>query len=223
MWYLRGLDAHNHASATRYGKYNGRYCMAFTGNTCPEALQTLLEREPATRQSRADLMSVSTIALVKRQVPRRVRREPPPGWHEAGNDELTVTWVRDRPLPAAGGVTWEEKGLDVTTLSQEPETVRLRVDRVPSGGGTFVMSRLDWPGYEATNAELEPPTDDYLLTVRVPESSEGEEVTLSYAPPHWSALRSGLLGAVAIGLGWSVVAAGLALVRGRSVTPRRRR
>ena len=223
MWYLRGLDSQNHASSTRYGAYNVRYCMAFTGNTCPEALQTLLEREPTARLRRADLMSVSTIVLVKRQVPPRVRQEPPPGWQVTATDELTVTWLRDRPLPAAGGVTWEEQGLELTMLSQEPETVRLGVDRVPTGGGTFVMSRLDWPGYEVVNAEHESPTDDYLLTVRVPESSEGEVITLSYAPPHWSVLRAGLLGAVGFGMLWSALAAGLALARRRSATPPRRR
>lgn len=223
MWYLRGLDSQNHASATRYGAYNARYCMAFTGNTCLEALPRLLKREPTTGLSRAKLMSVSTIVLVKRDVPRRERREPPRGWHEAASDELTVTWVRDRPMPAAGGVSWVQKGLGVTALSQEPESVRLRVDRVPSGGGTFVMSRLDWPGYVATNAELESPIDDFLLTVRVPESSEGKVVTLSYAPPHWNVLWVGLLGAVGLGVTWSVAAAVLALMRRRSArSPRRR-
>ncbi|MGH3588286.1 MAG: hypothetical protein ACRDQ0_18440, partial [Pseudonocardia sp.] len=214
-WYLRGLNVQNHASATRFGAYNKRYCMAFTGNTCPDALQTLLERVPGTGRSRADLMSVSTIALVKRTVPPRYWREPPPGWHEAARDELTITWVRDRPMPPVGGVTWEQKGLDLTELSQQPAVVRLRVDRVPSGGGTFVMSRLDWPGYEVTNAVHESPVDDYLLTVRVPDSAEGEVVTLSYAPPHWSLLWPGLLGAVGIGLVWSAVADALALVRRR--------
>lgn len=223
MWYLRGLDSQNHASSTRYGAYNVRYCMAFTGNTCPEALQTLLDREPTTGQSRADLMSVSTIVLVKRQVPPRVRKDPPPGWHVAATDELTVTWVRDRPLPAAGGVTWEEQGLDVITLSQEPESVRLRAENVPSGGGTFVMSRLDWPGYEISNAEHASPTDGYLLTVQVPQSSEGEVITLSYAPPHWTVLRALLLGGIGFGALWSALAVGAVLARRRSATTPRRR
>jgi len=218
MWYLRGIDVQNHASATRFAAFNRRYCIAFTGNSCPEALPRLLEREPSTGLSRADLMSVSTIALVKRDVPRRERRKPPPGWHEAATDRLSVTWVRDRPLPPAGGVTWQQKGLELTGVTRGPEAVSLHVDGVPPGGGTFVMSRLDWPGYRVTNARHVPPVDGYLMTVRVPESSEGGLLTLSYAPPHWGGLRAGLLGAIGLGLAWSVLAATLTLRTRRSLS-----
>jgi hypothetical protein len=100
-------------------------------------------------------------------------------------------------------------------VSSEDETVRLRADRVPAGGAEFVMSRLDWPGYTFTNAERSTPTDGYLLTVQVPESSEGEVVELSYAPPHWDALRAGLLGSVGLAVLWSLAAAGLAFARRR--------
>jgi len=73
----------------------------------------------------------------------------------------------------------------VRELGRGDTEVRLAVEDVPAGGGVVVLSRLAWPGYEATNAAVGEPTDAYLLTIDVPRDVAGETITVRYRPPGW--------------------------------------
>jgi hypothetical protein len=214
-WYVSGLRMNNVHANTGHHAYSKRYCFNYLGFTCRGSLRALLAEEPHTGRSRADLLSVNSLVLLKSTVPAKRAENPPPGWHVAKDERMSVTWTRDEPVPTAGGVTWASDGLDVTEVERDDESVRLKVGDVPSAGGEIVLSRIDWPGYQVTNATVADPVDDYLLTLRVSPDQANSEIDVRYAPPHWTLTLVGLAAAVATGLIWSLVAALLPLARRR--------
>jgi hypothetical protein len=64
------------------------------------------------------------------------------------NDVRTV-WLRDRPLPSDGRVSWSSEGVQVLADSARPQHEIVRY-RSSSGAGRILFARLDWPGYTAT-------------------------------------------------------------------------
>jgi hypothetical protein len=206
-WYVSDRHVQNVHGNTSFAAYARRYCFNAVGSTCTGALRKLFSTEPTTGAKRVDLLSVNSVALLKRSYPKRIRLSPPPGWHVADHSGGTVVWVRDRRVSSAGGVVWRTRGLKVTEVSRDDTTVRLRLGNVSSRGGRIVLSRLDWPGYRIQGATEVDPIDRYLLTLEVTPAESGKEVTLEYAPPHWHAML-GLLGLVGgASIGWSVVEA----------------
>jgi hypothetical protein len=214
-WYVSGRSVQNVHGNTGYRAYSRRYCMDTFGLTCPEALPTLLSTEPTTGLVRADLLSVSSIVLLKTDVPDPVSQAPPTGWHVADDSKASVVWARDHPMPTAGGVAWHTAGLGVVQQSRDDTSVHLKVGDVPAGGGEIVFSRIGWPGYQVSNGAVTDPVDDYLLTVRVSPKDANKQITIRYGPPHWGLLIRLLAAAIAIGLAWSLFAA-LGPLRGRS-------
>jgi hypothetical protein len=206
-WYVNGRSVQNVHANTGYRAYSTRYCMTTFGLTCAAALPTLLSTEPTTGLARADLLSVSSIVLLKTDIPDPVAQAPPSGWHIADDSKASVVWVRDHPMPTAGGVAWQTPGLGVVQTSRDDTSVHLKVGDVPAGGGEVVFSRIAWPGYQASNATVTDPVDDYLLTVHVSPKNANKDITIHYAPPHWAFLIRLLLAAIAIGLAWSLLAA----------------
>jgi hypothetical protein len=215
MWHLTPHRVHNVHAIAGFAAYGKRYCMDYHGFTCPEALDRVLSAEPVTGATRADLLSVSTLYLIKGRAPADRLHEPPDGWHVAGENDTAVTWVRDDPLPVAGGVVWSSPGTSVTELSMDARKARFRVDAVPPGGGQVALSRLAWPGYRVAGASLGDPIEDYLLTVDVPAGSAGTVVTVDYAPPAWRFEVACLVVAVSVGLLWSLMEAARAVARRR--------
>jgi hypothetical protein len=213
-WYVNGRSVQNVHANTGYLAYSDRYCMNTFGLTCPEALPTLLSTEPTTGLARVDLLSVSSLVLLKPDVPAAVAAAPPAGWHIADQSPASVIWVRDHPMPTAGGVAWHTPGLDLVQTSRDDTTVHLKIGAVPPGGGDVVFSRIAWPGYQAGNATVAHPVDDYLLTVHVSPDDANKQLTIHYQPPHWTFLIRLLAAALLIGLAWSLLTA---------LTPRRRR
>jgi hypothetical protein len=214
-WYVNGRSVQNVHANTGYKAYSTRYCMTTFGLTCPDALPTLLSTEPTTGLARADLLSVSSIVLLKTDVPDASAQAPPTGWHVASDTKASVVWVRDHPMPTAGGVAWQTPGLGAVATSRDDTSVHLKVGDVPAGGGEIVFSRIGWPGYQVSNATVVHPVDDYLLTVRVSPKDANKQITIRYAPPHWHLLILLLATAIAIGLAWSLVAALAPRVRRR--------
>ena len=212
-WYVSGLRMNNVHANTGNREYTRRYCFNYLGSTCKEALDTLFTKEPHTGRARVDLLAVNSIALLKSDIPRKRAMDPPAGWHVAGKEPMGVTWTRDEPVPTAGGVVWASDGLEVAEVTRDDESVRLEVAEVPPGGGEVVLSRLAWPGYQATGATLADPVDNYLLTLRVSPDQTGSEIEVRYAPPHWTLLLVALAAAVAAGLIWSIGAAASPVVR----------
>jgi len=186
-WYLNPHPIHNAGTAISFRAYYEKFCMRWSGSTCRDALATLFEREPLTGRRWVDLMSISTVLVVRGVYPGMRLLHPPAGWHVAVRGVFTVTWVRDSPVPTAGGVVWSSPGTLVQTISSTDRDVSFRVRAVPARGGKVVLSRLAWPGYdvEGGGAHLGKPVDDMLLTVVVPPGTEGGVVHLHYSPPGW--------------------------------------
>jgi hypothetical protein len=185
-WYLNDRSMQSTYTTVGFRAYNRRFCARYNGATCPRALQKLLEREPTTGQRWVDLLSVSTLVVFRETFPADTIDEPPTGWREAAATDYTVTWVREEPLPTAGGVAWSSPGVEVSATQNEDRTLRLRVGTVPPGGGTVVLSRLAWPGYHAEGARVAEPLADQLLTLRVDAGSSGQEIEVRYSPPGWA-------------------------------------
>lgn len=215
-WYVSPHPVQNVYSTIGFTAYNDQYGMRFDGATYPWLIYVLSSYEPRTALPRADLLSISSVLLVRRDFGAdTVPPAPPPGWHVANESALSLTWVRDQPLPPAGGLVWASPGLAVTQVSSTTREARVRVDRAPSQGGQLVFSRLAWPGYAVSGGGLAAPVDGYLLTVDVPATAAGQTIAVRYSPPGWQIERlAGLLG-VGLGAVWSLAFAVARLVRRR--------
>lgn len=204
LWDLTGRPVHNGYTPLGFREYNRRFCVRFNGDVCTEALPRLLRVEPTTGLPWVDLHSISTLVLV--DLPDSETARPPAGWRVAHGDPPVVTWVRDRPLPTAGGVVWSGPGTRVTQLSQTETSTTFRVDEV-GADPTAVLSRIAWPGYQVEGAELDDPLGEHLLRVRLSPDDVGSTVTVRFRPPGWRLELASLLGALTLGVAWSVVAA----------------
>jgi hypothetical protein len=205
-WYLNRHAVQNTYTTISFKTYHDRYCINYVGATCPEALDELFSVEPTTQTRRVNLLSVSTLLLVKADFSESRLRSPPSGWHVAGSTRWSVTWVRDDPVPSAGGPVWTSAGTSVSQVSVTDRTARMRIGRVPARGGKVVLSRLDWPGYDVDGGRLLDPVDGYLVTVSVPPSSAGQTVTLHFSPPGWTIELVCWWAAVLFGAAWALVA-----------------
>jgi hypothetical protein len=206
-WYLNPHDVQNTYTTISYQAYRTRYCMGYNGDTCPEAFATLFSTEPTTGRPRIDLLGVNSLVLVRADYPAQTLSHPPVGWRVAGQTTYSVTWTRTAPVPGAGGVAWTSPGTTVSTVQTAPTRTTFRVDRVPPGGGTVVLSLLDWPGYSTTAGSITDPVDGYLLTVHVPASAAGRTVDVGFHPPGWTAEVGAWVLALVGGAAWSAVAA----------------
>jgi hypothetical protein len=211
-WYRNPATVQNGYSTIRFRTFNERFCRQYNGFTCPGMLRAVLADEPTTGRPWVDLLSISTLVMYRPDFnPARLAR-PPAGWTVAGTSRWTVTWVRDTPVPTAGGIVSTSPSVRVAELSDSDQSVRFRVDRVPAGGGTVVFSRLAWPGYEVSGASLITPTAKMLVTVHLDASSTGRTVTLAWNPPGWRFEQATWWLAILGGLGWSI---GIAVNRRR--------
>jgi hypothetical protein len=203
-WYRNPAVVQNSYSTIRFRAFNEQFCRQYNGLTCRDLLKQVLAVEPTTGRPWVDLLSISTLVMYRPDFrPARLSR-PPAGWTVAARSRWTVTWVRDHPLPTAGGVVWTSDSVRISHARHSDQTVRFRVDHVPAGGGTVVLSRLAWPGYAVTGASLADPTDKFLVTVHLQPSSTGRTVTVAWNPPGWGLERAAWWLAVVGGLAWSL-------------------
>lgn len=201
-WYLNPHPVQNTYTAISFEDYYDRYCIYYEGSTCPELLDTLFTREPVTGLQRVDLLAVSTLLLVRADFAERTLLSPPSGWHVSDSSQWSVTWVRDDPVPTAGGPVWSSPATAVSVEYVDSRTLRMRVGRVPATGGRVVLSRLAWPGYQVDVGRLVEPTDGYLLNVELPASASGQVVTVHFAPPGWKVEIVSWWAAVVGAAGW---------------------
>jgi hypothetical protein len=213
-WYLTGLSAQNTYTAISEAAYKARYCIYYQGDTCPGLLPTLFSVEPTTGRARVDLLGVSSLLLVRADYPARTLAHPPPGWQLAERTPYAVLWTRRTPVPGAGHVVWTSPGTTVSSVTAGDTSTTFRVDRVPSDGGTVVLSLLDWPGYSTSVGSLADPVDGYLLTVHVPAAAAGQRVDVVFRPPGWTAEVAAWALALVGAATWSVWSA-VALRRSR--------
>jgi hypothetical protein len=207
LWDLTGKPVHNGYTTLGFRDYNYRFCVRFNGDTCPEALDAMLETEPTTRLPWVDLHAISTLVLVDLPAPRTL--QPPDGWHVARAQGHVVTWVRDRPLPTAGGVVWSSSGTRVHEVARTETSTTFVVDQVREQDASVVLSRIAWPGYQVTGAGFDHPLGGHLLRVGLRPDDVGSTVTIRFRPPGWRLEVAALGAAILLGLGWALsVAAG---------------
>ncbi len=211
-WYLTDARVANTYTTIGFRRFGEVYCMDHLGQTCARSLRVLLSTEPTTGKRRVDLLSVSTLLLWRPTIGKPADGPPPAGWHVARRTANTVMWVRDHPMPTAGGVVATSPGTSVEQLAQSPRQVSFRVRSVPPGGGTVTFSRLAWPGYAVRGGgPLADPVEGYLLTAKVPAESQGLVETVRFTPPGWLIGLACLAASLVLGLLWSLAA----LVRSR--------
>ena len=200
-WYISPQDVQSTYTTIGYETYTKRFCVLYSGNLCPRGLTALFETDPGTGAVRADLLSVSSLQLLRTDFSAQRLDNPPAGWHVAHRSTYAVTWVRDRVLPRAGGVTWTSDGVRVTEQTRDTRSVTFTVDAVPAGGGRVVLSRLQWPGYTVSGAAFTDPTDGYLATVALTPGTVGKQVTVSFSPPGWALELATLAAATLLAVG----------------------
>ncbi|WP_029151065.1 YfhO family protein [Microbacterium indicum] len=204
LWYLADTPVASVYTVLPFSAFANDLCSDLRGLTCADALGTLWSIDPDTGERVSDLMSISAIVAAK----ATYETEPvaPEGWHLAREGYWNWFFERDEPLPSAGGVTYTDSELSDVEVTDT--TVTFTVDEVgPSG--EVVLSRLPFPGYSVSGAELADPVRGYLLTVDVSGAEPGDTVTVRFLPPPFPILVASFVGA------WLVLAAWL-LLRARS-------
>jgi hypothetical protein len=203
-WYVNPVSVVNRYQLLGFVGFNGALCMGYSGETCPELAQSLFEVRTATGLTLADELAISSAQIVKTPSTEQYLDNPPRGWHVADDGALTQTWVRDEVIAGAGGIV-ASSGLNVSDVRRSPENVTFRVDDAPTGG-TVTFSRLAWPGYEVSGAELAPPADGFLLTIDVPPGASGD-ITVSFRPAGIGISVGALMASLAIAAVWTITAA----------------
>jgi hypothetical protein len=202
LWDLTGKPVHDGYTTLGFRDYNFKFCIRFNGDVCPQALDRMFEIEPVTGLQWVDLHAISTLVLV--DLPAWRTKHPPPGWHEAHREKRVVTWVRDRVLPTAGGVVWTSPGTQVHQVGQTETSVTFVVDRVAGDDASVALSRIAWPGYRVDGAAFDDPLGGHLIRVGLSPDDVGSTVTVSFRPPGWRLEIASLVGALVLGLAWSV-------------------
>ena len=216
LWYISQTRGINLYSPSGYAAFNTSLCMApYYGITCYDAAGTLFTPVPdAGNTLLVDLIGLDTIQFVSDTPAHldelRARFATPPGWSLSSRGDLSFVWQRDQALSNTGAPAWSTEGLHYSVVSVDATRVVVHVDSVPASGGRIVFSRLAWPGYQAHNGSLAKPVAGYLLTVAVPPSSAGANLSLTFRPPGW------LIEIIAFVLSW-LMAIALSVCRWRQV------
>lgn len=206
LWYIPDPSVQNAYTVVFYPGYQDKMCMEYQGSTCPELYERLFEPQPETGLPLADLIGVSSVQVVKSDVPEDIWRTVPDGWHIVSDTERTRLIVRDAPVPGAGSVVWTSEGTRVQVDHADEMGVTFTVDEVPEGGGTVALSRIPWPGYSVDGGTIaEEPIEGFLLGVDVPAGSDGSTVTVSYRAPGWPLQLAAAILLVVVLLGWSAL------------------
>ena len=204
-WYIGNDHSFQNVYSTiGYGKYADVVCMDYLGSTCPDLINRLFTQRAATGLLLVDELDIDTVQIIKASVSQSIWSTPNPGWSITSNLPLTVTWTRDHPIGPAGQPIQSSPGLTISDVKNGDSTVSFKVDQIPSNGGGVTFSRLNWPGYSATNASIGDPVDSFLLHVTVPASSRGKVVTVSFLPPGWTLGKGTLVLGIGGGLIWSL-------------------
>jgi hypothetical protein len=206
-WYLTGIQSESSYTTISELGIKHRYCIFYQGSTCDRLLGTLLSTEPTTGKPRVDLLGVSSLLLIRKDVPPERIATPPPGWQVAESKRYAVLWTRRHPISGAGSVAWTSPGTTVSAVAAGAMGTSFRVDQLPAAGGTVALRLINWPGYKTSVGSLIHPIDGYLVTVHLPASAAGSTVHVDFRPPGWNAEIGAWVLALLGGAGWSVVVA----------------
>lgn len=200
QWYFADTRVSSLYTVLPFAAYTNDLCADLRGATCPEALDTLLEIDPATGLDVAELLGVNTFVVMKSSFPDGLPLLPT-DWTVTA--DRTFTWVveRDDSVDTAGGVVWTDAGTRVSVTEISDAEVRFTVDSV-GADAIAVLSRLAWPGYTVDGATLTDATRGYLLTVDLSDAQPGDSVTVRFRPPGWTLEMAALILALGALVAW---------------------
>lgn len=201
LWYISDANVSSVYTVLPFSAYASDLCSDLRGLTCKSALETLWSNDEETGLPVADLLSVSTILVAKYSFDNEPT--PPEGWHLGNDGGWMWQFERDEPLPSAGGVVWSGEGTEVTETDETQTTVTFTVDAV-GDDARVALSRLPFPGYSVSGAELADPVRDYLLTVDVTGLEAGDQVTVRFLPPPFPVLAGSFVLAWLVLAGWLI-------------------
>lgn len=202
LWYIDGAPVQNAYSTVYNAAYSSHVCMGYNGFTCSDAYRLLFVPQPDTGELLVDLLGINTVQVIKESVPQWVWSRLPDGWSVIENNDYVRTIVRDDPIPPAGGVVWQSSGTSVDVRSESDTSVTFHVDELPADGGRVALSRIPWPGYSVDGGTLSQDSmEGFLLTVDLPASSAGQDVTVSFTPPGFAGqtVFGGVIAVVTLG------------------------
>ncbi|MDF2573687.1 MAG: Integral rane protein [Agromyces sp.] len=186
LWYVTRKPVQNAYTSVFYAPYAETTCMAYNGVTCTGLYEELFDRQPDTGKPLVDLLSVSSVQIVKIGVPERVWKPVPEGWRIAEDTDDTRLIVRESPVDGSGGVVWASHGTRIEMLHNDAMGASFRVEEIGDAGGRVALSRITWPGYRVDGATIaDERAEDFLMTLELDEGSEGRVVTVSYWAPGW--------------------------------------
>ena len=206
LWYVTGKPVQNAYTSVFYAPYAETTCMEYNGVACPELFERLWERQPDTGELLVDLLSVSSVQIVKIGVPEHIWEPVPDGWRIAEDTDDTRLIVRDEPIDGSGGVVWTSDGTRVEMLHNDAMGASFRVLEVGREGGQVALSRITWPGYRVDGATLhDEPAEGFLMTLDLDAQSAGQVVSVSYWAPGWQLQVAAGIAIVVLGAGWLFV------------------
>lgn len=203
-WYVNPQPVVNRYQLLGFGEFNSILCLGYLGETCPELASDLFDVRDDTGLTLADELAVSSVQIIKARETERYLDSPPPGWRVADDAVHTQLWVRDEPVPGAGGIVASD-GAEITREIVTPERLTFEVSNPGSEPARIVTSRLAWPGYDVRGADIVDPADDFLLSVSVPAGHQGE-VVIEFRPAGIGIAWGSLLSAATLGMGWGAFA-----------------
>lgn len=220
-WYLNAAMVQNVYTPLSYRSYAETLCMNWRGETCPDALDALFEPVPGAREPLADLLAISHVQFIRSSFDEMTLESPSEGWYIAEKTPETILWSRYEAVESAGGVVSATGDISVGDTQVSKTTVDIEVSS--ASGGSVVLSRLAWPGYEVDGGKLGEPLEGFLLTVDVPPGEVGRIVSVDFVPSGWRVGRMALIFGIFGGLAWSMAAwigARRRIIDERSATPK---
>lgn len=164
------------------------FCFKTHGFTCPEAGSGLMQTDPNTGATFADLMRVGRIVAARGPHLDALQASLRAPWTIAEEKKRTVVFSRPLPSRALPGLmSWPVEGLTVELAAPtSPESETLLIKSRRSEINTVVFARMWWPGYRAWfNGDEIPvrPISGLLVAVDLPHDGSTGLLHVRYSPP----------------------------------------
>lgn len=216
MTSVAGFESTTAYSGIGFTAFDAALCMTYNGGTCPAAWDSLWDSPRGFDEPLADLLGAQYVVVLKDFADDD--GDAPDGWSVSEETDVVTVYSRDGAALEFpdGTLTRAGDGVTVSADARTGATGEALQVATTDGDTTLVFARIAWPGYTATLDGERVPTEigpAGLLTMVLPEGSEGELV-LSFTPP---GLYAGLvIGAVGVAI---LVACVVLAVRRRSASP----
>jgi len=199
----------------------GQFCVKVNGLLCPEIVGKLLQRDPGTGATYADLMRVDSIIVERGDYLNLIQKLDMGHFNVVTERQRSVVYrqeLANRRLP--GSVSWPLAGITIASLERgSAEREKLQVSERGSGVSRIIFARTWWPGYQATFRGRTVPVEAYsgfLVSVVLPDDQSGGELVLTYTPAGQVAGRTVFFAAISMALGillfWRKVSSLLAAI-----------